>query len=118
MIGQDYIHAKRLGKSNLFHCRDSAVHGDHQAVLSFGQQSHRSCIEAIAFFLAAGDIDFSMCTEAFERFQYDHGGTDTVAVIIAVNDDAFPVADGFLVANVFRLLEREMAAFVGERAGA
>ena len=28
------------------------------------------------------------------------------------------VADGFLVANVFRLLEREMAAFVGERAGA
>ena len=28
------------------------------------------------------------------------------------------VADGFLVANVFRLLEKEMAAFVGERAGA
>ena len=28
------------------------------------------------------------------------------------------VADGFLVANVFRLMEREMAAFVGERAGA
>ena len=28
------------------------------------------------------------------------------------------VADGFLVANVFRLLDREMAAFVGERAGA
>ena len=56
VVGDDHIHAQRVGEVHLLHAGDAAVHGDQQAGALAVQVLDGITAQSVAILDAAGDI--------------------------------------------------------------
>ena len=94
VVGDDELHALLFDVLRLFHGGDAVVDGDDELRPGGGDAVHDLIAEAVAvpfpFRQHVGDVG----TLGFEIGVQDGRRRDTVAVVVSVDTDAFPVEDG------------------------
>ena len=83
MVCHHHIHAQLRCVVYLLHARNAAVHRDHQRHALFMQAAHGVGRQAIAILNAPGDIVGHLHAPAAQIVHQNHGGRDSVHIIIA-----------------------------------
>ena len=91
VVGDDHVHAQRVGEVYLLHAGDAAVHGDQQAGSLAVQALDGVDAQAVAVLDAARDIVQHIGAPALEIVHQNTGGGDTVHVVVAEHGDPLVV---------------------------
>ena len=94
MVGDNHIYAQAAGVGHPLHGGDAAVHGNHQAHPLPGQFLHRLPVDPVALGQAVGDVVAHVTALGAEIMGEQTGGGDAVHVVVAVDCDLLPVAQG------------------------
>ena len=89
VVGDDHVHAQRVGEVHLLHAGDAAVHGDQQPHALVVQTPDGVAAEAVAVLDAAGDVVQHVGAPALEIVHQNAGGGDAVHVIVPEHRHAF-----------------------------
>ena len=90
VVGDDHLHAQRVGKGYLVHAGNAAVHRNQQTHAPVMQTAYGILTQAVAVLDAARDVVHHIrATGAQIVHQYDRGG-NAVHIVVAENGDLFP----------------------------
>ncbi len=93
MVGDDEVEAGALGRRGGLHCRNAAIDRNHDSCALRGEPlegGRRQAVTLVAVRNVGGQV--GLWGDIAEDVEEDRGGRDAVHVVVAVDDDAFPVA--------------------------
>ena len=94
VVGDDQLQPQPARLLGLGQAGDAAIDRDHQFRALFRDLAKRPGVEAVALFLAMGNVDVGPGPEQVERLQEDGRAGHSVHVVIAVDVDAPALVDG------------------------
>ncbi len=94
MVGDDNVHAQATRQSHFLPRRTPTIDRNQQAYPRTGELSHGISIETIPFAGALWNVVRHLEAQLMKKRHQQRGGRDSVHIIIAVDGDAFALADG------------------------
>lgn len=94
MIGNHQIDAKFPRTERGLRRADPAIDGDHEARAARSQAFHGSGLQAISVAQAVGHEMFDLAAHQLDGASEDHGGGDSVGVVVTVDDDPLTARHG------------------------